>query len=155
MRAERGEKTKTALVQAVDLLARRAHGERELRSKLAARGYDAAAIDAAIERLKAEHYLDDEVLCGDLAQAYLEGSKYGYRYIRYKLRERGFAEDVVARSLGAEDEARERAVASTVAARKYGVRGAAPGKVYRFLLSRGFSECVARRTACAADDCET
>lgn len=153
MRAERAQKT--ALVRAVDLLARRAHSERELRLKLAARGYEELEIEAAVERLKAERYLDDAALCRDLAAAYLEERKYGYRYIRCKLRERGFAADIVAEALGVEDEERELAAAAAVLARKYDAQRTGPEKIYRFLLSRGFSESTAQRALRAAGSFET
>lgn len=152
MKAERAPKT--ALVYAVDLLARRAYGELELRRKLAARGYADEEIEAAVERLLSKRYLDDEALCHDLAETFLRAHKYGYRYIRHKLRERGFSDALVAQSLGYEDEAREFEAAAAVVAKKYGAREAQPEKIYRFLLARGFSEHIAGKAARAPRACD-
>ena len=52
--------TEGPLATAVRLLARRDHSEQELRSKLKQRRFSSSEIDAAIERVKNEGYLDDE-----------------------------------------------------------------------------------------------
>ena len=54
---------KTALVTAVDYLARQAHSEKKLREKLQRKGFPQEEIDAAIERLIERKYLDDADLC--------------------------------------------------------------------------------------------
>ena len=54
---------KTALVTAVDYLARQAHSEKKLREKLPRKGFPQEEIDAAIERLIERKYLDDADLC--------------------------------------------------------------------------------------------
>ena len=52
--------TEGPLATAVRLLALRDHSEQELRSKLKQRRFSSSEIDAAIERVKNEGYLDDE-----------------------------------------------------------------------------------------------
>lgn len=54
---------KTALVAAVDILARQEHSENKLREKLIRKGYAEAEINQAIDRLQEKHYLCDEDAC--------------------------------------------------------------------------------------------
>ena len=51
---------KTALMTAVDLLARQEQSEQKLRDKLARKGYELEEIDKAVARLIEKHYLNDE-----------------------------------------------------------------------------------------------
>ena len=54
---------KTALMYAVDLLARQEQSEKRLREKLARKGYEEEEIEAALARLHEKHYLNDEEAC--------------------------------------------------------------------------------------------
>jgi regulatory protein len=53
-----------AYTSALRILQYRFNSERELRRKLAAKKFDGAEIDAAIERLRAEKWIDDERFAG-------------------------------------------------------------------------------------------
>jgi len=81
---------KTALVYAVDLLARQEHSEQHLREKLERKGYGAEEIEAAIARLKERRYLDDEAACARQFEYLYTDSRKSVRQICLKLQQRGF-----------------------------------------------------------------
>ena len=81
---------KTALVQAVDLLARQEHSTAKLREKLKRRGYEDDEITAAVERLTERGYLNDEAACAREFQYFYEASRLSVRQISLKLVQRGF-----------------------------------------------------------------
>ena len=118
---KRGRKsqTKTALVTAVDYLARQAHSEQKLREKLARKGFHEEEIDAAIARLIERGYLDDSALCAEQFMYLYNESRNSVRQICAKLTQRGFDHDLV-RSVVPEDTyERETATAERVLAMKF------------------------------------
>ena len=86
---------KTALVQAVDLLARQEQSTNKLREKLQQRGYAGDEIEAAIQRLEERHYLDDADACARQFQFLYEESRQSVRQICAKLMQRGFESSLV------------------------------------------------------------
>ncbi len=86
---------KTALVYAVDLLARQEHSERHLREKLERKGYAAEEIDAALARLKERRYLDDEAACARQFEHFYTDSHKSVRQICMKLQQRGFSRALI------------------------------------------------------------
>ena len=54
---------KTALITAVDILARQEQSEKKLREKLGRKGYSPEEIQTAIDRLIEKHYLNDADAC--------------------------------------------------------------------------------------------
>ena len=84
---------KTALVQAVDLLARQAHSTKKLADKLKLRDYEPQEIENAIGILTQRGYLNDEDLCRQQFQRYFTESRCSVRYICCKLMNQGFASD--------------------------------------------------------------
>lgn len=84
--------------RALKLLAMREHSRRELAHKLAARGFDTADIDAALDRLMAEGSIDES----RLAEHYVAervGKGFGPLRIRGELREKGLADELIDRHL--------------------------------------------------------
>ena len=81
---------KTALVYAVDLLARQEHSEQHLREKLERKGYGPEEIEAAFVRLKERRYLDDEAACARQFEYFYTDSHKSVRQICLKLQQRGF-----------------------------------------------------------------
>ena len=86
---------KTALVYAVDLLSRQEQSEQRLREKLQRKGYEAEEIEAALERLRSKHYLDDEAACKRQFAYFYQESRSSVRQICLKLQQRGFASSLV------------------------------------------------------------
>lgn len=133
----------TATARAVDLLSRRDHARADLRRKLLAKDHEPQEVDEAIRRVE-ELGLHDEVRsCQGLARFYATHRGYGPIKVRRRLRQMGFAQDLVNRSvdgLTVDWDASCRNVAE-----KKAHKGRAA--VMRFLVSRGFPPSIARRTA--------
>ena len=109
---------KTALVTAVDYLARQAHSEKKLREKLQRKGFPQEEIDAAIERLIERKYLDDADLCAQQFMYLYNESRYSVRQIFVKLMQRGFDKELI-RSAVPPDTAEREAAAERVLAMKF------------------------------------
>ncbi|MBQ7629819.1 MAG: regulatory protein RecX [Selenomonadaceae bacterium] len=82
--------SKTALMKATDLLAMSEQSSKSLRQKLLARKYDAAEVDAAIEKLQKYNYLNDEEFCKRQFEILYSAGKLSVRQIFVKLIQRGF-----------------------------------------------------------------
>ena len=83
---------------ALGLLARREHSERELRTKLRARGFEAACVEAALEALRALGAQSDARFAEERTRA-LTARGYGSRHVPRDLRARGVAEDAARRCM--------------------------------------------------------
>jgi regulatory protein len=145
---------RTARRAAMDLLARREHSPRELRTKLVGRGHAADEVDAALDALEREGLLS--------AARYLESfiasharRGHGPLRIRTELERQGIARDEVSQALQAAgiDFA---ALAREVCQRRFGAAGprdfADRARRLRFLQYRGFSADDARRAVGGAGD---
>ncbi len=79
---------------AVSLLARREHSERELITKLNLKGYKQGA-EQAINKLKANGYLDDERFARLYAKELKSLKRYGKKRIEQELYRKGIATDII------------------------------------------------------------
>lgn len=82
---------------AVRYLARRDYSRAELAQRLAQRGIDTAAIEAALDQLTAAGYLSDERYAAAVVAQ--RSGRYGKRAIAYALKEKGVTADAVAAAL--------------------------------------------------------
>ena len=90
---------KTALVAAVEILAKRLVSTAELRSKLAAKKlFPPAEIDEAVLAVKRMGALHDDFLAEDIARSY-RSRGYGPARIRMALRKRGIPQEIIKRTL--------------------------------------------------------
>ena len=130
----------SAYDKALGLLARREHSARELRSKLALRGFDADENAAALERLQSKDFQNDARFGEMLVRSRIEGG-YGQRWIVAELRTHGISEDK-AQALIAAAEPDWPGLARRQLRRRYGGKPAAGlaerSKREAFLLRRGF-----------------
>ena len=110
---------KTALVTAVDYLARQAHSEKKLREKLQRKGFPQEDIDAAIERLIERKYLDDADLCAQQFMYLYNESRYSVRQIFVKLMQRGFDKELIRSAVPPDTAEREAAAAERVLIMKF------------------------------------
>ena len=96
---------KTALVAAVEILAKRLVSTHELRSKLAAKKlYSPGEIEEAVLAVKRMGALHDDFLAEDVARSY-KSRGYGPARIRMALRKRGIPNEIIEQVLnGNEDE---------------------------------------------------
>jgi regulatory protein len=137
----------SALDAGLRLLARRAHSRVELLLKLTRRGYDSAAIRAALTRLQELGYLDDQAFARSFVRR--RGSVRGPRALSAELAARGVDRAQVDMAVAEFGEADQLAAATQIAERLY-ARRASPGyremldEVGTKLMRRGFSVSVAR-----------
>ena len=147
---------KTALVQAVDLLARQAHSKKKLADKLKLRDYEPQEIENAIGTLTQRGYLNDEELCLQQFQRYFTESRCSVRYICCKLMNQGFASDLVKACVPRFIDDREQAAALRTLELKFRV-SAKPEKMQQYLYGKGFSSATARQAVacfCKNDEIE-
>lgn len=137
------EPEKTALVAAVDILARQEYSEAKLSEKLARKGYGEEEIAGAIARLKERHYLNDADACArQFAFLYTE-SRNSVRQICLKLRQRGFTKEDIDACRPRDIYEREKQAALRVLALKYS-RDAERQKMMANLYQKGFEAGTAR-----------
>ena len=95
---------KTALVAAVEILARRLVSTHELRSKLAAKKlFSPAEIEEAVLAVKRMGALHDDFLAEDVARSY-RSRGYGPARIRMALRKRGIPPEIIEQVLNGNEE---------------------------------------------------
>ena len=95
---------KTALVAAVEILAKRLVSTAELRSKLVAKKlFSPAEIDGAVLAVKRMGALHDDFLAEDIARSY-RSRGYGPARIRMALRKRGIPNEIIEQTLNGKDE---------------------------------------------------
>ena len=103
---------KTALVAAVEILAKRLVSTYELRSKLVAKKlYSPAEIEDAVLAVKRMGALHDDFLAEDVARSY-KSRGYGPARIRMALRKRGIPNEIIEQTLNGNDEEEKPAVES-------------------------------------------
>jgi regulatory protein len=130
----------SAYDKALGLLARREHSARELKSKLALRGFDADENAAALERLQSKDFQNDARFGEMLVRSRIEGG-YGPRWIVAELRMHGIGEEK-ALALIAAAEPDWPGLVRRQLLRRYGRKPSASlaerSKRAAFLLRRGF-----------------
>jgi len=130
----------SAYEKALGLLARREHSARELKSKLARRGFDADENAAALERLQSKDFQNDSRFGEMLVRSRIEGG-YGPRWIVAELRTHGIGEEEAAALVAAAEPDWPELIRRQLR-RRYGGKPAATlaerSKRTAFLLRRGF-----------------
>jgi regulatory protein len=125
----------------MDLLARRAHSEKELLQKLGRR-YEPHEAREAIEFARENGWLSDPEELAARVAAELGRKHKGYRYVERYLRQKGLP----APARDAEGELdKARALAESKLAHAYPYDYEEQKKLCRWLASRGFDEDVVRR----------
>lgn len=139
-----------AMGRALDLLGYRARSAREVRERLARRGYAPETVEAVVVRLAELGYLDDEQFARGVAREKAR-KKYGPRRVYADLRRGGVDADTAGRAV--EEEFQDRPVleeASEAAARRYNTAeesDAVARRVYGFLVRRGYPAEVCAEVA--------
>ncbi len=137
---------KTCGQKALDYLSRRSHFERELERKLR-RAYDQGEVQATLERLRAEGYVDDRRTAGEFVRGRLARAPEGRRRLRAELVRRGVTNDVATEVLAELTDDDDSDLARQAAERWRRTRSR-PGRAAeleraalgRHLAGRGFSE---------------
>lgn len=136
----------SAYSKALGMLARRDHSRRELGQKLHRSGYEGEEATAALDRLGAQHYQDDERF-GEMLVRSRAAQGYGPARLRAELKSHGLS-DARIRALLDAAEVDWAASAAAQLRRRYGGKPTAdPSERQRraqFLLRRGFAAATVR-----------
>ena len=144
-RSVTGAPPQSAYQRALGRLARRDHSVAELRRALAARGHAEPEVEAALERLRRERYLDDAAFAERFARSRLAHHGHGRALIRQGLRQRGITRSESEAGLtSALLEVDEKAVLDTLARRYWRQHARTEPerrlpRLWAFLLRRGFA----------------
>lgn len=127
------------IYQAQAILAIRDHSMAEITLKLKKKGFAHPDIKDALVWLEQHKLINDQ----EFAERYIEGmirsKPVGPRWLQAKLRQKGITPDVISATLArhcSPDRERELAKEATAA---FILRSPDPARLYRFLLTRGFS----------------
>jgi regulatory protein len=88
-----------AYTAALRLLAIRELSEAQVRRRLARRGHDANAIDAVIDRLKADRSIDDTRVAGAIARSEAGLRKRGRLRVKHRIEAAGIASSIAQRAV--------------------------------------------------------
>jgi regulatory protein len=133
--------TETAYRKALELLARRDHFRAEIRAKLVARRFPEGEIEAALDRLESDGYIDDRRTARQLADSRLNGEPLGRRRLTAELVRRGVANDIVAQVVEELLPSDDRSAAREAARQWLDRHGGSghPAALARYLDRRGFT----------------
>jgi regulatory protein len=140
----------TAYQRAIRRLARRDHSVAELRQALLERDHDPAEVEAALERLRRERYLDDAGFAERFARSRMAHQGLGRLRVRQGLRQRGVDRGTIDAGIaGALREVDERELLDGLARRYWRQHaGVEPARrlprLWSFLLRRGFAPGLVR-----------
>jgi regulatory protein len=81
--------------KAYQFLARRAHSEKELRTKLANKGFEQNLLDEVVSELRQQKLLDDAAFAKSFVRNRLSNKPLGEFALRQELRKKGVAEDQI------------------------------------------------------------
>ncbi|HSD67397.1 MAG TPA: regulatory protein RecX [Vicinamibacteria bacterium] len=135
----------TAYQRALRRLARRDHSAAELRQALLERGHEGGEVEAVLDRLRRERYLDDAGYAERFARSRMVHQGLGRARVRQGLRQRGVARaETEAGLAGALREVDERTVLEEVARRYWRQHARVEPqrrlpRLWAFLLRRGFA----------------
>lgn len=145
---------RSAYDKALGLLVRREHSRKELKLKLRQGGYAGDETSAAIDRLEAQHYQDDDRFAESLLRTRI-AQGYGPMRLRVELKSHGVAETRI-RELIEQAEVDWEASAAAQLRRRYGSTGSADmaerARRSQFLLRRGFAAATVRSVTHAEVD---
>lgn len=129
-----------AIDYAARLLARRPYSCAEIRQRLQARRFADSAIEQALTRLAELGYVDDRAFARYWIESRQRFSPRGPQALRYELRQKGIAADVIEAALAETDALDSALHAAQAAVRRW--RGLSRGAVWQkmgaFLSRRGF-----------------
>jgi regulatory protein len=134
------------------MLARRELTERQVRERLARRGYDPDHIDAAVTKLKGDRSLDDARVAGAMARMEISTRRHGRLRAQRQLEAAGLPSTLAREAL---DEVlstvdHDALIAAALNRRLRGSRAieddAEFRRLYRFLVGQGFESDLVMRT---------
>ena len=142
---------KAARLAAVDLLARKAWGTRELAQRLRRRGASAEVAQAVVADLQSRGYLDDAAFARQWAETRAGSRRVGSVRLRQELAAKGIPRELAAAAIEAAFEESPELDRALDAGRRRlpALRRASPdripAKLAQYLLRRGYPPSIARR----------
>jgi len=137
--------TQSSLEYAYRLLAQRDYSERELSSKLIAKGFTKEAVVRTVTHLKEQKYLNDIRLATNQSER-LNAQGFGPKGIKAKLAQKGFSSQTINHVLAANEAVDIRASAQKLLASRFSADALKQPQTYarafRLLLRRGYSQDV-------------
>jgi regulatory protein len=133
-----------AYIDGLKMLARRELSEQQVRQRLARKGHDADAIDAAVARLRDERALDDARVAETIARTETSLKRRGKLRVRMQIERAGIAKNLAKSATdavfdGVDDDALiEAALRKRLRQRDQIADAREFQRLYRFLVSQGF-----------------
>lgn len=131
------------------LLGYKGRSERELREKLARKGYPEDTISVTLGYLKRVGYLDDHELAGNLRRQAVDNKMLGYRAAKRFIAERGIPQEIVEDTITYDEETEIRNISRLVEKKLRTMQSPIGEKEARrlhdFLARRGFSTGLIRK----------
>lgn len=125
--------------KALDLLARRSHFRAELRHKLERREFSPEAVEAALQRVAEDGYLDEHATARAFIEERLRRGPEGRARLRAELQRRGAPEDAIDTALTETTPEDDVEPARAAAARWRRTHRSGPEALARHLDRKGFS----------------
>ncbi|ANE48972.1 hypothetical protein SY83_16410 [Paenibacillus swuensis] len=154
------EERESAYIQAVRFLSFSPRTVKELRMKLKEKGYEQDPTDFAIDKLKAQKYVDDKTLAKQLTEQRIYSQKKGRKLVSQELAFKGVPKEDIQSALDQVDTDRELASAMELGLKRWrGMSGETMDKKRKlsgFLLRRGYAydQVHAVLKACVAGENE-
>ncbi|PZE22869.1 recombinase RecX [Paenibacillus xerothermodurans] len=139
-----------AYLDAVRLLSIRLRSEHELAFRLKQKGYDAAIVEASLERLRAEQYVNDTLFAEQLTHQRIGSQRKGRQWVKQELLHKGLKPEQINHALDQVDVEVEFRSAFDLASKKYRSEGDADQlklkrKTIALLQRRGYSSDIISR----------
>ncbi|HEY8478131.1 MAG TPA: RecX family transcriptional regulator [Chloroflexota bacterium] len=146
---QRRDAEQRAFDAALSLLGYRRRSERELRQRLARKGFAADLVEAALERLRRLGLVDDVAFARSWVEARLGGRPRGPAAVKSELRQKGVSREIVGEAIAPIEESEEELAFALARQRVPSLRGLDRTTFRRrlgsMLLRRGFGYGVAQR----------
>lgn len=134
----------SAYVDGLTMLARRELSERQVRQRLARKGHEPDAIDAAIARLREERAIDDARVADAIARTETSVRRRGKLRVRMQIERAGIAAATAKRAIDEvfdvidDDALLEASLAKRLRGREKIADGREFQRLYRYLVGQGF-----------------
>ena len=137
-------KYRNGYLYAIRLLSVTNRSAKELKKRLAEKGYETEIADQIINELEGQGILNDQKLVRDTVQWAIKGKRLGRVRIAFELKKRGIASETIEGALQNYSTGTERELAETLAFERWEkLKSVEPRqrrkRVYDFLIRRGFN----------------
>jgi len=140
------EEQQRAWSDALKQVGRRPRSEKEVRHYLRRKGYAPPLIDAVVDRLKRDRYLDDAEFAAQWTEQRIYSQKKGRGWVKRELQQKGVSSTVIRRTLDRIPAEEEERLAFETGVKKWNAStGSMPDKKRKtaaFLLRRGYASAI-------------